>query len=190
MARHHTFARNARAPHTPWLSLLSGVVSENVIDAMVVAHRQLDKIGVPHALVGGLAVGAYGYVRATKDVDFLVTDDAFVVHSGGLVTIQTGVPIQVGTVPIDLLSQSRGETALDGAIRDASETGGILIVPLDCLIYLKLKSPRSKDFADIVELLKVGHDIDTIRGLIGTNAPHLIAKLDKAIAEARAEGDE
>lgn len=185
-----SFHRNARPQRTPWLSQLSGVVSETVIDAMVVAHRQLDKIGVPHALVGGLAVCAYGYVRTTKDVDFLVTDDAFVVHPGGVVTIHAGAPVQVGTVPIDMLSQLRGETALDGAIRDATETGGIRVVPLDCLIYMKLKSSRSKDFSDIVELLKVGHDIDLIRGMIGTNAPHLLTKLDKAIAEACADGDD
>lgn len=32
----------------------------------------LDKLEIPHALIGGLAVSARGAVRATKDIDFLI----------------------------------------------------------------------------------------------------------------------
>ena len=42
--------------------------------------------------MGGLAVGANGFPRATKDVAFLVGDEAFERHPGGLVTFRPGVP--------------------------------------------------------------------------------------------------
>lgn len=32
----------------------------------------LDRLGVPHALIGGLAVAARGAIRATRDVDLIV----------------------------------------------------------------------------------------------------------------------
>ena len=40
---------------------------------MRAAAAQLDRRGVRHWL-GGLAVGAHGFPRATKNVDFLVGD--------------------------------------------------------------------------------------------------------------------
>jgi hypothetical protein len=43
-----------------------------------------------------LGIGAHGYPRATKVVDFLVGDEAFQQHAGGLISITAGVPIQVG----------------------------------------------------------------------------------------------
>ncbi len=58
-------------------------VSPRVRDAALKAAAQLTHLGVRHALVDGLAVGAHGYVRATKDVHFLVGDEAFE-HHGSL----------------------------------------------------------------------------------------------------------
>jgi hypothetical protein len=50
---------------------------------MVDASALLGQLGVKHALVGGLAIGAYGYVRATKGVDFLVDDSAWLKTATG-----------------------------------------------------------------------------------------------------------
>jgi hypothetical protein len=58
-------------------SLLEGVVAPEVLDAMKVASAVLKRVGVRHVVVGGLAVGANGFPRATKDVNFLVGDEAF-----------------------------------------------------------------------------------------------------------------
>src|SRR6185369_6865442 len=85
-----------------------------VLDAMRKASDELTRLGVRHALVGGLAVGAHGYPRATKDVDFLVGDEAFEHHAGGIVTMKPGIPIQIGGVLVDLLSAQPD----DGALRD------------------------------------------------------------------------
>ena len=46
-------------------------------------------------VVGGLAIGANGFPRATRDVDFLVGAEAFEHHADGLVTLRAGVPFQV-----------------------------------------------------------------------------------------------
>lgn len=85
-------------------SSLDGVVSPRILHALRVASKQLTALGVRHALVGGLAVGMHGFPRATKDVVFLVGDEAFEHHPGGIVTMKPGVPIQVDGVLVDLLS--------------------------------------------------------------------------------------
>ena len=87
MRRQLALKRPPRFTVLPDLGLLDGVVAPRILDALRVASEQLTKIGVRHALVGGLAVGAHGYPRATKNVDFLVGEEAFLHHGRGLVTI-------------------------------------------------------------------------------------------------------
>src|SRR6266481_5425508 len=87
----------------PDLSRLRGVVAPEILAAAEVASDQLRAAGIPHALAGGLAVGAHGYPRTTDDVDFLVGDEAFVIHAGGLVTLKVPL-IAVGKVRIDFVS--------------------------------------------------------------------------------------
>lgn len=80
-----------------------GFVSPKVRDAAIASAAKLEQLGIRHALAGGLAVGAYGYIRATAHVDFLVGEEAFE-HHGRLVTFRPGVPIEVDGVCIDYLS--------------------------------------------------------------------------------------
>src|ERR1700685_1991576 len=90
------------AVDNPDLARLRGVVAPEILYAVDVSSRILREAGIPHALAGGLAVGAYGYPRTTEDVDFLVGDEAYVMHGGGLVTLK--VPVySVGTVRVDLI---------------------------------------------------------------------------------------
>ena len=170
---------------TPDLSLLDDAVSPKVLDAMRVAAAQLTRLGVRHWLVGGLAVGAHGYPRATKDVDFLVGDEAFEHHGGGLVTMKPGVPIQVNGVVVDHLSAQEGEAFLTGGLPPAS--GALESAPIEVLVYLKLKSPRAKDRADIIELIKAGADVALCRKWLLAHAASLIPALDEAAAAALAE---
>src|SRR5437016_7983251 len=85
------------------LAPLRGVVASEILTAVEVASRELREAGIPHALAGGLAVGAHGYPRTTDDVKFLVGDEAFVQHVGGLVTLKVPL-IAVGKVRIDMVS--------------------------------------------------------------------------------------
>jgi hypothetical protein len=97
-----------------------------------------------------------------------------------------GVPIQVGGVAIDLLSASANnrEDALEnpGSI-------GVPVAPLPVLIYLKLKSPRPKDQADVMELIRLGIERDAIRADLVARSLELVERWDRAVAEAW-RGDE
>ena len=169
----------------PDLALLHDVVSDRVLSAMRAAAAQLSRLGVRHWLVGALAVGAHGHPRATKDVDFLVGDEAFEVHSGGLVTMKPGVPIQANGVVVDHLSAQDDEAFLREALPPASEE--LSVAPIEVLIYLKLKSPRMKDRADVVELIKAGADVPRCRSWLVQHAPTLVESLDEARLAASAE---
>ena len=166
-------------------SLLVDVVSDKVLGAMKAASEALSKAGVRHVVVGALAVGANGHPRATKDVDFLVGDEAFEHHEGGLVTLRAGVPFQVGSVAIDFLSIEPDEAFLEAALSEAP--GAIASAP--ALVYLKLKSPRMKDRADVVELIKAGLDVPSCRAYLVANAPALVAELDESVKRAASEED-
>jgi hypothetical protein len=50
-------------------------VEPKVLEVLRDAHQALEKGGIRHALIGGLAVIAHGYERNTIDVDFLVDGD-------------------------------------------------------------------------------------------------------------------
>jgi hypothetical protein len=154
---------------------------------MRAASRALTALGVRHAVAGGLAVGAHGYRRNTQDVDLLVGEEAFERHSGGMVTLRPGVPIQVDGVSVDLLSASEGEAFLDQALTQPRTGDAVPVVSAGTLVYLKLKSTRLKDRADVVELVKAGLDLDGVRRYLGRNAPSFVARFEECVALVRAE---
>lgn len=161
-------------------SLLTDVVAARVIEAMEKASAALARAGVRYAVAGALAVGANGHPRATKDADFLVGDEAFEHHAGGLVTLRPGIPFQVNGVAIDLLTIAPDEQFLQEAL-----DGSFLEAPP--LVYLKLKSPRLQDQADIVELVKASLDVTACRRYLQANAPDLLARFDELVARAQLE---
>lgn len=166
-------------------SLLVDVVAPRVLEAMNTASEMLKRAGVRHVVVGGLAVGANGFPRATKDVDFLVGDEAFQQHAGGVVTLNPAVPFQVNGVAVDLLSAEASEGFLAEALE--AEPGSMIDAPP--LIYLKLKSPRLKDRVDVVELIKGGVDVDRCRAYLSTHASRFVADFDEAVRRAQAEDE-
>lgn len=171
-------------PHsTPDIGALREVVSLEVLEAMQAGHEALEKAGIPHALVGALAVGAYGYPRASKDVDFLVGNEAFNHHASGIITLKAGVPIEYKGVIIDPISIAPGSEHLQDAVDNPEESEGIPVAPPEALIYMKLMSPRRKDAADIVELISSGLDVDPIRAYLETNAPHLMERFESLLGE-------
>lgn len=145
----------------PDIGNLDGAVSERVLDAMRAASKQLTDLGIRHVLVGGLAVGAYGFVRATKDVDFLIGDEGFEHFSGGLISHVRGIPSSIAGIPVDALSETE-ERHLEHALSKAKRSRGIPVAPIEALVYLKLKSPRPKDSLDIIELIDAGMDTEEV----------------------------
>lgn len=75
-----------RADLSPWLGWShdepgKAERSRQPSDPRAEVSALLAALGVPHVLVGGLAVGVHGHIRATKDVDFMVGESALTVRS-------------------------------------------------------------------------------------------------------------
>jgi hypothetical protein len=118
------------------------------------------------ALAGGVAVGAHGYVRATKDVDIIVgipLDEArarLAAH-GIAATLKRGDPLEsdfsclkgsIGGVPFDVIPQLvpvRWERTLTVTLAG----NPIRVVDLDSLFALKLKAGSSRDVLDAAMLV-------------------------------------
>lgn len=94
------------------------------------------------------------------------------------------MPILVGDVPVDPLSIGADERHLVASVEVATRSDGIPILPLPALVYLKLKSPRRRDAADVVDLLRVAADPASVRSYLATHAPDLLARYDALAREA------
>jgi hypothetical protein len=136
---------------------------------------RLDALEVPYAIVGAMALNAYGYLRATVDVDVLLTREGLerfrhaVLGRGyvekfpgsrGLRDAARGVDIDVvlaGDYPGDGREKPvRFPDPADTAVR--GET--FALVPLETLVELKIASGMSaphrlRDLADVIELIRV-----------------------------------
>jgi hypothetical protein len=155
----------------------------DVFDTVRRLASELDLQGIPYAVVGGLAVGELGYVRATTDVDILLTRDGLAAFHercvgrgyvpafpGAMKTFkdtETGIRIEVLTT---------GEFPGDGKPKaiafpdpaDVSVQGpDFRHVRLASLIELKLASGlsaphRLRDLADVQDLIhaaSLGRDL-------------------------------
>jgi hypothetical protein len=137
--------------------------------------RRLNELGIPYAVVGGMALFQHGYRRFTEDVDILVTRDGLkAIHaeldgrgyvrpfekSKNLRDTESGVKIEF------LLA---GDYPGDGKPKDVRfpdpqsvfiDRDGVKYVTLATLVDLKLASgltgaDRIKDLADVQELIKL-----------------------------------
>ena len=161
-------------------------VSPQVRDAAIKTADQLNNLGIRHALAGGLAVGAHGYVRATTDVDFLVGEEAFE-HQGSLVAFKAGVPIEVDGVRIDYLSPVSLGSQLEEVLDHPPMNEGLAIVPIEALIYMKLAAKRRRDLVDVIELVKAGADVTRVRDYLEQYASDLVPKFEELVNEALGE---
>jgi hypothetical protein len=172
-------------PQEPDLTLLDETLSADLIEAVKTASGKLKELGIRHMLIGGLAVGAYGHVRATKDIDFLVGDEAFQHFKHGLVSTVGGFPNRVGHYVVDALGALPGEDYIEESLDDPQVSEEVPIAPIEILIYTKLKSPRPKDAVDILELLAIGHDPRPVLRYLKEHSPDLIEKFKALIDQER-----
>lgn len=163
-----------------------GFVSPKVRDAAIKTAEQLSVLGIRHALAGGLAVGAHGYVRATTDVGFLVGEEAFE-HQGSVVAFRAGVPIEVDGVRIDYLSPVSLGPQLEDVLDHPLMNEGLAIVPIEVLIYMKLAAKRRRDLVDVVELVKAGADVNRVRNYLQQYASDLVQSFEELVSEALVE---
>jgi len=137
--------------------------------------RLLDEDGIPYAVIGAMALNAYGYRRLTVDVDLLLTPEGLEAfkakHLGlgyvqkfpgskGLRDTENGVPIDVvlaGDYPGDGLPKP---VAFPDPAEAAVRGQRTALLPLPRLIELKLASGmtaphRLKDLADVIEIVRI-----------------------------------
>jgi hypothetical protein len=133
-----------------------------------VARRVVRALGKDDCvLVGGLAVGAYGYVRATKDVDFvaripLAEARRRLRERGMPAVVRRGDPAEgdfpcvratVDGVRVDVLPELV-PIEWDQAVELRLSRGTALrVVDLDALFRLKLQARGPKDLMDVAALL-------------------------------------
>jgi len=164
---------------------LSGHVPQSYLDGARAASEAFRAAGVRHVLVGGLAVGARGYPRSTRDIDFMVGDEAFEFH-GPLVFPKTGLPVKYSGIPVDWVSLEPGERdALEEFLVEASP-GVVPIMPVEPLVAMKLLAGRQKDLADVVELVKSGIDVGAVAHFVAERFPEkteLLLRLVKVADE-------
>ena len=154
---------------------------ETVRVAAQEAARRLSALGIRHALVGGLAVGAHGAPRNTTDVDFLVGLEAFE-GSGAVLVHRAGVPVKLEGIAIDLLPAE--EPALERALESAQ--GGSQAIPLielPVLVQMKLRALRPHDQDDVRRLIRAGADLGAIRSHLASAEPTLLSRLDWVLAQ-------
>lgn len=125
------------------IEALAEVVAPSVLLGAINTSRRLTELDIPHALIGGLAVGLHGHPRATKDVDFLVGDQAFERMTPILVYREELSEItRIGVVDLMGVPPRHGELRNVLALPTAGE---IPVIPAPALILLKLLAARPQD---------------------------------------------
>jgi hypothetical protein len=139
--------------------------------------ERLQKLGIPYAVVGGMAMFAHGYRRFTEDVDMLVTRESMqriVNELEGLGYVQpagTSTKLRDTATGVRIEFLITGQYPGDGKPKPVSfpdpqsaavSVGGIQVLNLPKLIELKLASGlsaahRMKDLTDVFELIRVLH---------------------------------
>jgi hypothetical protein len=145
------------------------------------AHKALDRLvgildaeGIPYAIIGGLALNAYGHVRATVDVDVVMREEDLqrfkrdhlgrgyeerVAGTGKLLDTENGVHVDVlstGRFPGD--GKPKPVAFPDPALT-AVRGDRFAMLPLACFLELKLASGmtaphRLHDLADVLDLIR------------------------------------
>jgi hypothetical protein len=173
---------------------------------------ELDRLGVPHALIGGLAVAAHGVVRATQDVDLIVDvpihqapsleqslkNDGF--HAtfyrgaaddpiAGIVRLT--IAVAGSAVKCDVLFASREWQTR--AVRDASAVDlGSFVVrvaqPADLFLF-KLYAGGPQDLIDAAQLLKLQSTSERDRWKAKAGKLRLTAEYNRCLRFLKASGE-
>lgn len=136
---------------------------------------RLNDLGIPYAVVGGMAMFAHGFRRFTEDVDLLVTREGMrqvLEHLEGLGYVQpagTSTKLRDTTTGVRIEFLITGGFPGDGKPKAVSfpdpsavavDIDGVRYLGLPALLELKLASGmtggvnRLKDLADVVELIR------------------------------------
>lgn len=181
------------APKSPILSatfrnLIDSSLNPQVIDAVREVTRSLQASGVRHAVLGAIAIGVYGWPRATKDVDVLLGDEAWHKDIGGGLTPLVDLPEKVLGIGIDYLPLDVAGPFLEAGVAAPFWTEGVPIAPPEVVVCTKLIRLAMRDGADIVEILKVGLiDRAAILAYLTEHTPMLVRRWNELCEQADRE---
>jgi hypothetical protein len=156
---------------------------EVVLQVLHQVWQALASLSVPAAVMGGLAVSAWKHIRATHDVDLLVTIDESrlpeiltALHSHHIHHRSTPPVLALGAMrllPLSYRLQEFGvdvridlvlatspfeQSALNRALETEEFNGGIRVVRCEDLVLFKLMAGRIIDRADTAFLLRLNRD--------------------------------
>jgi Uncharacterised nucleotidyltransferase len=144
-------------------------VTDSLLDQLNEALAALREADIPVAAIGGLALNAHGYMRATHDLDFLVQGDdadraALVLNRLGYATLDRREDLSTftrGAQRIDFLHARRpiSQRLLAEACARRDDSA-MAVVSVEGVIGLKIQAfsddpRRLHDLGDIIELLKL-----------------------------------
>lgn len=146
----------------------------------VFAEALKRKIVDSYALIGGMAVSAWGMVRATKDIDFLVSLDKresalsefetvlkkhtikFITRKGDFndpigLLIDLQVPVRVKYVSVQLIIATKlwEEEFSKATVKVNIGRISIPVIKAEELIVMKLKAGGPLDICDVKQLMKI-----------------------------------
>jgi hypothetical protein len=165
------------------------------------AAQRMKRAGIPHAIVGGMALNAHHYQRTTTDVDFLLTQeglDAFCEAFLGKHYDQVpGRPRRFvdrkSGVAIDILVTGRypgtgkpGPIAFPDPTAVSETIDKQSVVNLPTLVQLKLAARRWRDFGDVVELIRF-NELD--ESFLGKLHPSVRQDFIECLEEKRREDE-
>jgi hypothetical protein len=150
-------------------------VALDLFESLFEVVAELERDGIEHALVGGLAVAVHGAPRATTDIDLLIppgeADRAVTaIKRAGFpfealpLTFRDGTRLrrvsrvhEGETLTVDLiLADTNLEPVWRSRTRYESEGGrAIWVIGREALIAMKLQAGRAQDLADVERLTEL-----------------------------------
>jgi hypothetical protein len=136
---------------------------------MAEAAHLAEGLGGGVALVGGLAMQAYGSTRATRDVDVLAPDVDLPRDIGRTKKLTIGgVSYVRNGIPVDVIVRCDEEQALYEFARVTSRKIAGIPIPVvtpECLALMKYTARRDKDMLDLRFLL--ANDLVSVQKAVG-----------------------
>ena len=157
---------------------LQEVVSPAILSRARDISRLLKDLGVPHVLIGGLAVGIHGHPWVTKDVDFMVGVEAFS-STDPLLIYREELTNLVHIGETDIMSVPAKYPGLTAELRLEE---GIPVISLRGLVLMKLAAFRARDQEDVRVLLqRAPGRIRDVRDYLQGQAPELLIRLAEVL---------
>ncbi len=87
-------------------------------------------------------------------------------------------------IKIDYLSPVALGSQLEEVLDKPAVSEGLAVVPIEALIYMRLRARRRQDLLDVVKLIDAGADVRRVRLYLEQHAGDLVTMFDGLVEEA------